>query len=180
MKNTIQTNTPENKKDYWRTSDQAYQDACYLCGLDDFYIDVAASEENRKCGAYIDEPLDALNIEWFARGSRTAWCNPPFSRKVEFLQKAHKQRHEGMTCMMLPYEPCTKWWRENVDGKATVVYVPDGRYNYCHPETGKPVQGVNFASAFVVFTSLTMPTQYVPFLRGIGDAVEQELKEDEK
>lgn len=179
MKNTIQTNTPLNIKDYWRTSDRAYRDACYLCGVDNFNVDVAADDGNKKCYAYISEQADSLCIDWFLGDFENAWCNPPFSRKVEFLQKAYEQRIGGLICMILPYEPCTKWWRENIDGKATVVYVPDGRYNYCHPETGKTVQGVNFASAFVVFTALTMPTQYVQFVRGVGGAVERELKEDD-
>lgn len=172
MKNTIKTNTPTNQKDYWRTSNQAYRDACYLCGVGQFEIDVAASEENKRCNHFLSESDDSLSTNWKFGSLRSVWCNPPFSRKVEFIKKAYDERHNALICMMLPYEPCTKWWRDNIDGKATVVYVPDGRYSYCHPETGKSVQGVNFSSAFVVFTSLTMPTQYVQFDRGVGGQYE--------
>lgn len=181
MKNTIQTKTPTNLKDYWRTSDQAYRDACALIGIKCFDIDVAADAINSKCHDFLHEGDNSLSCDWFASIECThAWCNPPFSRKVEFLQKAYEQRIGGLICMMLPYEPCTKWWRDNVDGKASIVYVPDGRYFFHHPETNKGMPGVNFASAFVVFTSLAMPTQYVHFERGVGDAAERELKEDEK
>lgn len=168
MKNTIKTNTPESAKDYWRTSDLAYRDACYLCGIDGFHVDVAASKENKKCEYFVSEDDNALLTTWNFDVLEFAWCNPPFSRKAEFLQKAYSERFNINTCMMLPYEPCTGWWRDNVDGKAVAVFVPDGRYNFCHPETGEEIKGVNFASAFVVFTSLKVPTQYIQFKRGIS------------
>ncbi|EKE79070.1 DNA N-6-adenine-methyltransferase [Idiomarina xiamenensis] len=168
MRNSVKTTTPSSAKDYWRTSDQAYRDACYLCGVDDFNVDVAADDGNKKCAAYISEQADSLRIDWFLGDFANAWCNPPFSRKVEFLQKAYSERKRGLICMMLPYEPCTTWWRENIDGKATIVYVPDGRYNFLHPETGKQMSGVPFSAAFIVFTSLVSPTHYVQFKRGIG------------
>lgn len=171
MRNTIQSNTPTNKRDLWRTTDYCFRDAMALCGVH-FDIDLAACPDSTKCSHYLDSHTDALDSQicWFLPGQVAAFCNPPFSRKVEFLQKAHEQRKNGLICMLLPYEPCTKWWRDNVDGKASVVYVPDGRYNFCDPETGKEIKGVNFSSAFVVFTGLTMPTQYVQFKRGVGNA----------
>lgn len=165
MKNLVKSTTALSMRDYWRSSDMAYSDACALCGVESFALDVAASRENSKCEIFICESQDALSMSW---RNLTIWCNPPFTLKVDFLSKAHEQRRGKVICMMLPYEPCTAWWRNNVDGKATAVYVPDGRYNYCHPETGKEVKGVNFASAFVVFTGLQMNTQYINFQRGIG------------
>lgn len=164
----VESNTPLNKKDEWMTTDYALKDALYLCGLERFDLDAATNGKNKI--AMADGMLtDSLPlVYWFDLHNRTAWCNPPFSLKVEFLQKVYEQRMHGFICMMLPYEPATKWWRENVDGKASVVYVPDGRYNFIDPETGLEVKGVNFASAFVIFTSLTMPATYVQFPRGIG------------
>lgn len=165
-----ETNTPANIKDYWQATDYAYRDACALVGVNDFDIDAAATHENTLCFEHIDEESDALTGGWFFYNiGDTVWCNPPFSKKLDFIKQAYQERKHGLICMMLPYEPCTRWWRENVDGKASLVYVPDGRYNYISPETGKEVKGVNFCSAFVVFTSLTMPTTYVQFKRGVGN-----------
>lgn len=159
------SNTAVSIKNLWRTTDGAYKDACELCGIGDFELDVAADKSNRKCSLFIGEKSDALNSVWFGVDVVWAWCNPPFDLKREFLAKAYEQRTSGNTCVMIPYEPTTKWWRHYVHGKATVIYVPDGRYNFCHPETGEEIKGVAFASCFAVFTSLTMPTQYVHFER---------------
>lgn len=170
MRNNVKTKTDLSKKDYWQTSDLAYDDACHLCGVEAFDIDVAASIGNRKCSYYLDEDADALSVRWFSRDEAYAWCNPPFSLKIEFLQKAYEQRKSGTICMMIPFEPATKWWRDNVDGKAAVVFVPDGRYSFVNPETGLVMSGVNFPSCFVVFNSLEVPTQYVNFERGVSQS----------
>ena len=164
------SNTSENLKDYWRTSDLAYNDACYLCGVDKFDIDLAAKSYLESRGkSFISESMDSLSTDyWFHGSHKTAWLNPPFSKKVEFLQKAYQERKNGLICVMIPYEPCTTWFRDNVHNKASVVFVPDGRYNFLHPETGEEIKGVNFACCFAVVNSLEMPTSYVHFQRGIG------------
>lgn len=166
MKNTVKSNTPMSSKDLWRTTDYCFRDAMALCGVS-FDIDVAACDKSTKCIRFFH---DSLGCNWFPLATdKAVWCNPPFSLKIEFLKVAYEQRKSGLICVLLPYEPCTKWWRENVDGKASIVYVPDGRYSFCHPETGEQINGVNFSSAFVVFTNLEIPTQYVQFERGIGN-----------
>lgn len=170
FKSPCNSKTKAELKDLWRTSDLAYRDACALVGVREFDVDAAACARSTKCRVYFSAEYDALDRAWTSTRDRYVWCNPPFSSKVEFLQKAYEQRAGGVICMMLPFEPVTTWWRKNVDGKASIVYVPDGRYNYVDPATGREVNGVNFASAFVVFTSLTMPTQYVQFARGISNA----------
>lgn len=176
----VQTKTPPVHKDYWRTSDLAYADACLLCGVKSFDIDIAASYENKRCAYYLDESQNALSFpSWFTDGcidKQTAWCNPPFSNKFAFLDKAYQQikKHQNkLICMMIPYEPCTDWWRKYVHNKASIVYVPSGRYNFVHPETGEEIKGVNFASAFVVFTGLHIGTMYHHFQRGVS---QQETK----
>lgn len=166
-----ESSTDLNLKDYWRTSPLAYSDACYLCGVDKFNVDLAAKSENEsKCEAFVSEDMDALKspIDIYGLKLRSCWLNPPFSKKVEFLKMVHESDTIGLCCVMIPYEPCTKWFRENVHNKASVVFVPDGRYNFMHPETNKEIKGVNFACCFAVFNGIKMPTSYVHFERGIG------------
>ena len=161
------SNTDVNIKNLWATTQDAYKDACKLCGAYYFELDAAASSKNKKCALYINEDQDALTIEWFREELvKTVWCNPPFDLKREFLAHAYNQRKHGLTCMMIPYEPTTKWWREFVHDKASIVYVPDGRDNFIHPKTEKEIKGVSFASCIVVFTPLTLTTQYIHFKRG--------------
>ena len=99
------------------------------------------------------------STEWnchFGPVIKVVWCNPPFSQKELFLKRAKEQseKHNLTVCCMIPFEPCTKWWREFVSDKATFVYVPSGRYCFVDDEAKKEVKGVNFCSCFVVFTPL--------------------------
>ena len=36
--------------------------------------------------------------------------------------KEQSAKHNLIVCCMIPFEPCTKWWREYVSDKATFVY----------------------------------------------------------
>lgn len=162
--------TPDNKKDFWNTPWHAVRDAEVLIGQR-FTLDAAAIDGNAaKAGEWITPDMDALKTPWTPTKPGAVWCNPPFSQKQLFLKRAWDQaRAHGVTvCLMVPYERATKWWREYVSGRATVVYLPEGRYNYCDADSKVEIVGCNFASCFVVFTPLAMPTQYVEFTRGIG------------
>lgn len=179
------TSTKSTIKDYWRTSPKAVADAEALIGAK-FVFDACAKDEasiiKPKLPAFVescgDDALGSdaiwgmINIDQVygsaIRGP--GWCNPPFSRKTEFLEKAAQQAksHGIMVCCMIPLEPATKWWRECVEGKATRVFIPDGRYNFLHPDSGEEIKGVSFPSCFAVFTSMGGPTQYVHFNRGVG------------
>ncbi|HAT8515216.1 TPA: hypothetical protein I7181_16095 [Vibrio vulnificus] len=67
-------------------------------------------------------------------------------------------------------EPATGWWRELVDGKATAIYEPDGRYNFYDIDGVTKKTGVNFPSAFVLWTPhFTHYTPKIPFSRGVAD-----------
>ena len=159
--------TQINKKDMWNTTWQAVRDAEFLIG-GKFDLDACSASRNEsKADSFISPDDDAMLFHWYGK---RVFCNPPFSRKIEFIDRANNQAMEwsNVICMMLPFEPCTKWWREHISGKATAVYVPDGRYNFIDDETKEEIKGVPFCSCFVVFTSLNVPTQYIEFNRGCG------------
>ena len=169
------TETPVNKKDFWNTSDLAINDAMALCGVKQFDLDACAkSPKESKAVEFISPTDDALISEWigvFGQLVKSVWCNPPFSQKELFLKRAKEQsaKHNLTVCCMIPFEPCTKWWREFVSDKATFVYVPDGRYNFVDDETKQEVKGVNFCSCFVVFTPLhTKEAIFINFERGFA------------
>ncbi|TVM38135.1 hypothetical protein FPV43_16700 [Vibrio cholerae] len=111
--------------------------------------------------------FDALNLHW----ENDFWCNPPFDLKQLFIKKAFAEARAGNSGMMLlPYEPATGWWRELVDGKATAIYEPDGRYNFYDIDGVTKKTGVNFPSAFVLWTPHFMHyTPKIPFNRGVAD-----------
>lgn len=165
--------TPDSKKDFWNTPWHAVQDAEFLIGQV-FALDACATSFNEaKAEQWITPEQDALITEWLPAKRGAVWCNPPFSQKIAFIKRAYHQsrRHAVTVCVMLPFEPTTKWWRENISSRASVVYVPDGRYSYVDDETKIEQRGVNFSSCFVVFTPLTMPTQYIEFTRGLAERI---------
>ena len=169
------TETPASKKDFWNTSDLALNDAMALCGVNQFDLDACATSEKESKGfEFIDQDMCALSSEWsssFGYVVKSVWCNPPFSQKELFLKRAKEQsaKHNLTVCCMIPFEPCTKWWRECVSDKATFVYVPDGRYCFVDDETKQELKGVNFCSCFVVFTPLhTKEAIFISFERGFA------------
>lgn len=161
------TKTPAEIRDNWETLDETVMDALNLTGVEFFDLDAAANERNSRGMSYFDEGMDALKMEW--RGE--VWCNPPFSKKKEFLTKAYIELLAGnieMACLLIPCEPATKWWKDCVLGKAQTVYIPDGRYSFRHPETGEVMDQPKFPSCFVVFQKAKFATtQYVHFERTI-------------
>ena len=108
---------------------------------------------------------DSLNVLW----ENDWWCNPPFSRKLEFIAKAREAQFEGNSGMMLlPYEPITKWWRENLT-EDVIIYEPDGRYNFLD-QSGTEKKGVNFASVLICFPAHKIGKAiHVQYKRGVGE-----------
>lgn len=163
-----ESKTAENSKDFWRTWPGAIADAEKLIGLRMALDACATNASVAVSGEFISPEQDALLLDWTPFGSIGAvWCNPPFSLKAEFLQKAFDQAKKNrlVVCCMIPFEVATGWWSDNVQGKATFVFMPDGRYPFIHPETNELMRSPDFATCFVVYTPFSVQTQYVPFQR---------------
>lgn len=143
---------------------------------------MAAEKATSKCGHKyfgLDQPdsgyRDALSRSW----PTDWWLNPPFDRKVEFIQHARKQQAAGRPGMMLlPYEPVSNWWRENLQNDV-IVYEPDGRYNFMERDGQTMKTGVNFGTALVLFTTATIGLSLrIPYTRGIGDYLHPQAAPD--
>lgn len=163
MAHLVKSTTDKSDKNRWATTWECFERAQELFGTE-FQLDVAAENETAKCSLFYGPPgyttrvhkrprcigVDSIKIaDW----GDSWWCNPPFDLKREFLEVAAencKRGHSGM--MLLPYEPCTKWFRELVVPHATAIYVPDGRYNFLESDGVTKKTGVNFPSCFVLFT----------------------------
>lgn len=164
MAHLVKSETKSSDKNRWATTWECFERAHELFGMK-FSIDVCAEYETAKCTRYYGPngynppkfsvryvglvATDALRLRW---GDRF-WCNPPFDLKKEFITQAIKMSRRGKSGMMLlPYEPCTKWFRELVMPNTSIVYVPDGRYNFLESDGVTKKTGVNFPSCFVLFT----------------------------
>lgn len=73
---------------------------------------------------------DALAVPW---GTST-FCNPPYSRVAEFVEKASKEAALGKTIVLL-INACTdtRWFHTYIYGKAEIRFVK-GRIKFINPQ----------------------------------------------
>ena len=118
-----------------------------------FTLDAACTSENCLCkyGFCFDRGIDALQNSW--KGQRV-FCNPPFSQKAAFIEKAYNEVINGdcpVVVMVLPSN-CQ-------DSKAFQQYIKkkffyetlSGRVAFIDPETNKPMKGNNSGTTIVYF-----------------------------
>lgn len=110
-----------------------------LDSIFNFTLDAACTRENCKApkGFYFDEGIDALKIPW---GKERVFCNPPFSLKAQFIEKAYNEVMFGETpivVMLLPLpSQSTKAFQKYV--KKNFIYETiEGRIVFIDPRPGK-------------------------------------------
>lgn len=111
----------------------------------DFTIDVAATEENRKCGFYLSESTDAIAISavWrvihHSNQVSMAWCNPPYSRIGAFVDKAISELFwDRQSVLLLPNDCSTKWFDLCVKHCQEIRFLTGGRVQFNPPAGVKP------------------------------------------
>lgn len=164
MAHLVKSKTPDSNKNFWATTWECFADAEHLFGRK-FIIDVAAEPLTAKCKLFFTQADDSLSLNW-----PDSWfLNPPFDLKAQFIHHAKQQREKGRAGMMLlPYEPCTRWWSENLS-KGVICYVPNGRYPFLERNGYTKKTGVNFPSCFVLFPSFMIKDSiHIHFKRGIS------------
>lgn len=118
-----------------------------LDNIFNFQIDLACTVLNRKCDISF---TDFLTCNWLGR----CFCNPPFSKKAEFIKKAHEQIEQGICpiCVMILPLNCmdTKIWHEIIEGRYHYEILK-GRISFINPETKQPQKGNNSGTVIVYF-----------------------------
>ncbi len=75
-----------------------------------FELDACASLKNRVCEKFYDKDQDGLQQEW--QGS-LVWVNPPYSKKMDWIEKATVESKNGAKIvMLLPAFTDTAYFRE--------------------------------------------------------------------
>jgi phage N-6-adenine-methyltransferase len=114
---------PTKSKDDWATpwSFVEFVEKTFLRGQK-FVVDVCANRLNSKAEAFIDEDEDALTRPW---PDGPVWCNPPFSKKEQFIDKAISEaRTNGIeTFMLLPASTGAKWFHKVTKYAARIVFI---------------------------------------------------------
>jgi phage N-6-adenine-methyltransferase len=106
-------------------------------------MDVAASEQNKKCPIFAGEDRNSLKIEWNCAPGYW-FCNPPFSQKVEFIQKANKEVEKGnYGVMILPSDTSTEWFQHYIlDSDYLLLFTKRIEFG-ASPERIKMIQDMN-------------------------------------
>ena len=90
--------------------------ADYFAKLDarfGFTVDVAASDENRKCSRYWTLRDDGLSQPW---GGERVYCNPPYSDIGPWVRKAWAEPQAQLVVMLLPADRTERpWWQELIE-----------------------------------------------------------------
>ena len=118
-----------------------------LDNIFNFEIDAACTILNKKCDICF---TDALQADWLGH----TFCNPPFSKKAEFIKYADEQVQKGICpiCVMILPLNCmdTKVWHEVIEGRYHYEILK-GRIAFIDPETKQPRKGNNSGTVIVYF-----------------------------
>lgn len=96
-------------------------------------LDVAATEQNRKCLKYFSKEDNALEQEWL----EDSWCNHPHTLHSEFVEKNHQQwiKHNKNRMMIIPANCMrTSYWHSFIENQAeyhaiegSIRFLKDGK-----------------------------------------------------
>lgn len=137
-------------EDGMQTPPQLYEK---LNNIFQFNYDAACTRENCLCedGAYFDEGMDGLKESW---QGRRVFCNPPFSGKGTWIEKAVREVEENscnIVVMVLPSNSMDSApWHDFIYGKYHYEILR-GRVSFIDPITKKPKTGNNSGTTIVYF-----------------------------
>lgn len=132
-------------------------------GVSNYQIahDVCASPETAKHKKFWTESDNCLTKDWNKLAiwehdpCQCYWMNPPFSDAMTFTEKAANEAIKGCNVLgCVKYAPDTEWFQKNVVGRATALFIPDGRINYVKPDGSAFKNGVNFPTVFPLWTPI--------------------------
>lgn len=164
MKAYTESTTDVLDKDEQETPPEVFARIQQVLRLE-FWVDVCASEHNRKCAHYWTKEMDAFSFEW-AEQTRARdgvicclWMNPPYSMLPEFTAKAADEARRGCIVVgLVPHMCSSRWYQQFVHDVASSVYLPDGRISFLL--NGEKRSGNPLPSCFPVWTPWQGRTSY--------------------
>ena len=141
-----------NHSDNFNTPDHIFGQ---LNNVFNFTIDVACTSKNQKCpeGFCFDKGEDGFDYPW---GRERAFCNPPFSQKKKWIEKAiNEVEFCGCSvCVMILPLNCmsTSFFYDLVIKRGYRYEILKGRIQFLDDKTKKPAKGNNSGTVIVYFT----------------------------
>lgn len=79
----------------------------------EFTLDAAATSHNALCPTYYTKQDESLIQSW---ANHVVWCNPPFTKKLAFVQKALTSAlfYKSTVVMLLPSSTGARWFCDYV------------------------------------------------------------------
>lgn len=127
-----------------------------------FILDLAATEQNRKCARWCVDYLKCSvdDLKWYTAGEEGAFfCNPPYSRKLikPFIEKMWHDSQYFKIVIIVKVDTSTRWWAtfwdyENDKGKpgAHVKFL-SARVKFVAPPGLDGKSGPSFPSCVLIF-----------------------------
>jgi phage N-6-adenine-methyltransferase len=127
---------PHRSKQDYQTPPEFLAAVKQWLGVEEFALDLAASEYNAVCPRWFDERQNALVQPWASEG--WAWLNPPFAHLEPWVRRAYEQSRCGASLVMLvPAGVGSNWWRDWVHRRARVLFL-NGRLTFVGESTCYP------------------------------------------
>jgi len=128
-----------SRSDEWETPDELFSK---LIGEFQFRLDSAATEKNCKHPYYYSMESDGLRQPWVT----WTYCNPPYSRVQDFIEKAKREQTNGnYSVLLVPARTDTNWFWDAAE-QATEIRLLKGRLKFKGAYSSAP-----FPSAIMIF-----------------------------
>lgn len=139
-------------KDTWQTPPETVEDFAHAIGGFDLDPCAGADTSIGDLANYrLEDDQDGLKLPWFGN----VFINPPFSYKVEWLEKLEEELESNridVAIMLTPDATDTKsWWHEYIAENAKYICFRFGRLDYVDPDDGTENPGATFGTAFSVY-----------------------------
>jgi len=140
-------------KDTWQTPTETVKDFADAVG--GFDLDPCAGKDTNigEIANYrLEDGKDGLKLPWFGK----VFINPPFSFKVEWLEKLERELESDrveFAIMLTPDGTDTKsWWHKYIAENAEYICFRFGRLDYVDPDPNPDDDsGATFGTAFSVY-----------------------------
>ena len=152
--------------DLWRTPPEVIR---YLeKRFGEVQIDLCSSDENKVCELNLNESDNFLDDVWLSSSfidvGCLAFCNPPYSKPLTFVEQCVKWAlHGHAVAGILNFDPSTKWFNELVEAKALIMPITGGRISFLN-ENGVAIKGNNkpqFMFYLAPFLAQRVHTEYI-------------------
>lgn len=145
----------DDKTDEWATPKSLLRPLAESVGGFDLDPCSGAEKDPHAAQTYTKED-DGLTSAWFG----TVFCNPPFSEKVDWIEKAVGEvNEENAECvvMVLPVDTSTNWFHDHVTDATVVCFLGPGRVDFDRRGDAEGSGSPSFAVMLAVFGDIPRP-----------------------